>query len=640
MDYSDIFNKWMNDNILFLKLGPITSINKKNIVSYIIDLDKKSNDTILDWLIFEKKIGHGGSGDIFLARDLRNNNFLIIKSGKHVKIIENAKNNPSFHESDSIEYEYSVQLHLKWINFATTFGYFICPNAYASNESFVVGKPICNFKYKNQSGMIVMQNITTLPLPIISSSSTNLIVNNSAMDLKTFYDFFKKYETSKFLKSIYIQLLLSLQIAQEEIEFTHYDLHYGNVLISGDLNYTRNLFQSINKLQNSPNIILNYYIPSIGKYIKVNGNYGLAVMIDFGKSHIKYDKCNENIKKQFGLQHNKEISNYLLRCNPLRYIGGNYSYFIAQDLYYRKVIYYYILLQFNGERDFLKWFVEEKIAQVCLLNIYLQAKDVKLGFNNFITLDLLPKLESKLKDIVLPFNLKDSKFLELDTEFIQTYDIFLIYQILTDKNIIKPLDIKNSIPNYGLNIAIFNPLADIYHVTKNFFDKHFKFGNDKNLHEFSRIISTLDTKLFIPEYTGLCYGYKEKIKCPLDIFNKIYKTGSSSGSFSSSSSDDYDYDYDLKDIIKDGNYITINIGGEFQGMQYNNDEIKLKTALNVYNEYFSNLYFYDSKLRPTIIDNIKRLNLMSIFENIISDFDKKIKINSQQHLTWLKKKII
>lgn len=76
--------------------------------------------------------------------------------------------------------------------------------------------------------------------------------------------------TFKQFLNVFVQILFALQVAYENIDFTHYDLHTDNVLIR--------------KLDKE--IILPYIIKNKTYYLKTDV---IATIIDFGRSHIKYE---------------------------------------------------------------------------------------------------------------------------------------------------------------------------------------------------------------------------------------------------------------------------------------------------------------------------------------------------------------
>lgn len=82
--------------------------------------------------------------------------------------------------------------------------------------------------------------------------------------------------------NVFMQILYALENAQHLIDFTHYDLHSGNILIS--------------KKTGLSNEIL--YQRANGENRYVSGNY-LATIIDFGFTHVKVDNKDYGINRNY-----------------------------------------------------------------------------------------------------------------------------------------------------------------------------------------------------------------------------------------------------------------------------------------------------------------------------------------------------
>ena len=141
--------------------------------------------------------------------------------------------------------------------FVYTLGAFICPEPNPSSNA----KPVC--KTNNQETLYVLyENIK-------GNSVKTLLTENRL----TFEDWLK----------IFVQLLLSLEVAQEHTDFTHFDLHTGNVMVREGFNF-------------------NYTIP-IG-----NTSYNITLpdlaptIIDFGMScaQFKYNKEGKEEQRYIG----------------------------------------------------------------------------------------------------------------------------------------------------------------------------------------------------------------------------------------------------------------------------------------------------------------------------------------------------
>lgn len=100
----------------------------------------------------------------------------------------------------------------------------------------------------------------------------------------TFKDFISTHTDSEIFAA-YLQIILSVALAYEEMDYTHYDLHTGNVLI-----------QELDKpylirytLRTDKNRYTDYFV--LTKY--------LAKIIDYGTSHVNATFA-DNVKKSFG----------------------------------------------------------------------------------------------------------------------------------------------------------------------------------------------------------------------------------------------------------------------------------------------------------------------------------------------------
>jgi hypothetical protein len=139
------------------------------------------------------------------------------------------------------------------------------------------------------------------------------------------YEFIKGLSFSDIIKNIsiegfldlFLQILFSLQIAYEKIDFTHYDLHNGNIIIRTPFNH-------------------DFYIPyktnNTTYYIKTNK---IATIIDYGYSHIKYNDNNYGIYNypEYDVKGEKSFPLYdvykLLMFSMLLTIDKNKEVYIA-----------------------------------------------------------------------------------------------------------------------------------------------------------------------------------------------------------------------------------------------------------------------------------------------------------------------
>ncbi len=163
--------------------------------------NQKQIDEIHSYIKDLKLVSSGAYGNISLAKikDLD----IIIKAPKRV-------------EDDDLPHEYFVGMHAlnnlrKDIpNFVYVYGGFSCSKPIISDED---DKKIINWctTDKDSVGYVIYENI----VPSIS-----------------LYDFIEKSDFSfETLLSLYLQVLLSLNLANEKYQFTHYDLHPNNIII-------------------------------------------------------------------------------------------------------------------------------------------------------------------------------------------------------------------------------------------------------------------------------------------------------------------------------------------------------------------------------------------------------------------------
>ena len=154
---------------------------------------------------------------------------------------------------DSLLKEYFIGLcsinRLRYIlpTFVYTLGGFLCPQPYYEGESLKSGE-LCKEKNSEQTIYVMYENIPGKTL-------SDMLGEN-------------KISFNEWLE-IFVQILLSLEVSQREIGFTHFDLHTGNVMVRKKT--------------------FNYDIPIDNLTYSIYSNY-LPVIIDFGTSCV----CVEN----------------------------------------------------------------------------------------------------------------------------------------------------------------------------------------------------------------------------------------------------------------------------------------------------------------------------------------------------------
>lgn len=162
-----------------------------------------------------------------------------------------------------------------------------CPNFSYVFDSFSCGEPIIGEDNKIiEIGLKGAQNVSYAIYENVRNASS-----------------FKDISNEKDFISLYLQILYALKIAHEDCDFTHYDLHYNNVLVT-------------------PFSDKDFYIPFILNdetiYLKSTGK--IAMMIDYGQAIISVpENDSENV-------HN-------LKHVGLLNLGPNKKHFISVNMY-------------------------------------------------------------------------------------------------------------------------------------------------------------------------------------------------------------------------------------------------------------------------------------------------------------------
>lgn len=205
---------------------------------------KKPSSNIKNWLTSLNKIGvKSVGGYVYIGKLLNTELEIIIKTPKE-------NDNESLYDSlrEYIISYFSIN-KLRFIipTFAYTYDIFTCKNT--GYGGYLDLNNFCD-NSANRNLYTIMEKVN----------------GNSVQDL-----FEKKSLNFQNWLEIFMQLLLSLEVAQREINFTHFDLHYGNVMVqtSKNLSYKINIDNITYKIKNSS------FTP---------------VIIDFGLSSVKIDE--------------------------------------------------------------------------------------------------------------------------------------------------------------------------------------------------------------------------------------------------------------------------------------------------------------------------------------------------------------
>lgn len=171
--------------------------------------------------------------------------------------------NPKANSDQMHEYFVGVfgtnNLRDKIPNFAYVIGFFECSPPYIDNATTV--DPSAN--PKERKALTFCQNNSP-------DNLVNYLMYENIKNAKSVKDFIKDGCSAVQFANILTQIVLSLDLANRELDFSHYDLHWDNVLV-------KKLAEPI-------------YIP----YVVEGKTYYLltdevATIIDFGQSHIKYN---------------------------------------------------------------------------------------------------------------------------------------------------------------------------------------------------------------------------------------------------------------------------------------------------------------------------------------------------------------
>jgi hypothetical protein len=213
------------------------------------------------------------------------------------------------------------------------------------------------------------------------------------------YEYVKGYEYEYLLKngdrfdflSSFIQLLFSLQVGFENIDFTHFDIKVDNIINRIPFDYI-------------------IYIPyTIGNNILYVKSKSIPTIIDYGYSHIKYEGKDYGMNDlyEYGITGNKsfiisDVYKLLMEC--LRTSINNKSVFdIAKEMYKyfsNENVYTAIKLQGNPKKE---------------LFYYLPPLEEYMKFTPMDFYDYIKQIVD-LKDIVFEYEQlpKGAKILQLD----------------------------------------------------------------------------------------------------------------------------------------------------------------------------------------------------------------------------------
>jgi len=333
-------------------------------------------------------------------------------------------------------------------NFMFIYGLFYCsqplkiPNNISNTNNSYKICPINGLKY----GHLVMENIfNSKPLDQILNSLT----------------------TQEFL-NIYLQIINALNLAHKEYDFTHFDLHSGNVLIQ----------------ELSEPILIPLYTDS-QEIIYITTNK-LARIIDYGKSHININITELNKTLSFSF---KAKESYYRKGNPL-YDAYKLLMFCAEDTQINKNLNLYrILLEIYKifkQKDEL--FIKLRVNLQAFKNgksrvdYYLyQPKSFDYNLDEFIYIlyNMLDKTNTLKTDTLKTDAISNENISFLD-KYRQPHTLNNLYYILSilDKEIsqsyIEQVDyIKLYEQEFKLNSIVFSNLVQLFNDTNIFVFENF-----------------------------------------------------------------------------------------------------------------------------------------------------------------------
>jgi hypothetical protein len=436
-----IFNLDINLIIDYSRKNGLYDNNFQNELGCVVDAllsdDNLTKDFFANYISdIHKIINDSSYGDVYniVSNNKLNQEFFAIKIPKSVHI-------NIYHEA-IIGMLALNKLREILPNFMFIYGLFYCsqplkiPN---TNNSYKIC-PINGLKY----GHLVMENI-------FNSKSLQEIVNSL---------------TPQEFLNIYLQIINALNLAHKEFDFTHFDLHYGNVLIQ--------------ELEEPISIPLYTDTKEI-IYIKSNK---LARIIDYGKSHISINIPELNKKLSFSFNSSES---FYKKGNPL-YDVYKLLMFCAEHIQiqphknlelYRFLLEIYKLFKqkddlFTKIKGNLHAFRNGKNR----VDYYTyQPRSFDYNLDQFIY--ILYNMVEKTDEIEQTF-----KSDNIDISILDKYkqpnnlqDIYYIYSIL-DKEIaqsyIEQVDYMKLYENeYILNINLFNSLLELFKDTNIFMFENF-----------------------------------------------------------------------------------------------------------------------------------------------------------------------
>lgn len=415
--------------------------------------------------------------------------------------------------------------------FVYTIGAFICP----------ISEKLCHSSKEYESPQLPFVIFEKIP----GDNIQKILVNNKLS--------FEQY------LGIFIQVLLSLEVAQREIGFCHFDFHCGNLMC-----------RKLNKN-------CKYSVPIDNYLYKVNAQTFLPVIIDFGLSTVKYKNTviGSYTFPQHGMKHYmlQGVDMFKLLVYSCKYSSGDLKKQIIN------------LLSFYGQDDPYHILVDGKIGIDEAIDEY-----VKEGSYSRIT--------TQTPLMFLDWIISNPEYKHITDKYIHK----------VDRNLVLPLKFSTTVETY--NNIFQNPNQGQKNAIKLVNECVFSTDSSYVLSKYSvLLLNGYNSKLYSEQLTKYIIKINKHILNKKNIMIKndkkmllAYKN------------------IKTPNIIKIKDYYSriLNIKINSKKLKHNKQEV-----LELINIYFTNIkFFFDILPYLQILYTIKELKCEKIYKNFISSFTK------------------
>lgn len=167
------------------------------------------SNSVQKWIVKMKKLDINSVQGLVYISDILSNDIQVV-----IKIPRKSKGFNSLVKEYFLGITTLNNLRYQIPTFVYTLGAFLCPMPTTQAQ-----KTLCNPETTKR------KNTAFVMYEKIPGDSLDLLLDNKEIDFNQFLE-------------IFVQLLLSLELAQREVQFTHFDLHSGNVMIRPVSNYS------------------------------------------------------------------------------------------------------------------------------------------------------------------------------------------------------------------------------------------------------------------------------------------------------------------------------------------------------------------------------------------------------------------